>query len=275
MTPDTQQQNPRISIIIPVYNGERYIAQTIESVIAQTEKNWEIIAVNDGSPDGSLAILNRYAEKMPDRIRVISVKNGGVSSARNTAVAAARGTFIAFLDQDDLWAPEKLRRQLEMFSANPRLGISFTNEALIDSNGKVLRQDVLKFVKEQRGHVFESLVFDNFIPISSVMLRKELFNRTGGFNPAYVLAEDYDFLLKAVRDEIADYIDEPLLLYRVHGKSGTYTKVARLTAEACSVLNYWKREKPEFFRRNFVRYLIFRLKFVILKIKVYPKKIRK
>jgi glycosyltransferase involved in cell wall biosynthesis len=270
MTPDTiQHRNPVVSVIIPVYNGELYLADTIESVIAQTETDWELIAVNDGSPDNSLAILNRYAEKMPDRIRVITVGNGGVSRARNTAVTAARGTYVAFLDQDDLWTPGKLRCQLEMFSRADMPGIVFTNEALIDGDGTILQEKILKFGREQRGHIFEHLLFDNFIPISSVMLPKELFVKTGGFNPAYALAEDYDFLLKAAHDVTADYIDEPLLLYRVHGQSGTYTRIDRLTREAYAIIGHWKREKPELFRRHFVKYLVFRLKFIMLKFKVY------
>jgi glycosyltransferase involved in cell wall biosynthesis len=263
-----QQKNPVVSVIIPVYNGERYLAETIESVIAQTEPDWELIAVNDGSPDNSLAVLTRYAEKMPDHISVITVENGGVSRARNTGVATARGTYVAFLDQDDLWAPAKLRRQLEMFSRDKDLGIAFTNETVIDGNGKVLQGNVLKLGSEHRGRVFETLVFDNFIPISSVMLRKELFDRTGGFSPAYALAEDLDFLLRAARDVRVDYIDEPLLLYRVHGGSGTRTRIDRINAEARSIIAQWKRENPGVFRRHYGKYLLFQLKLAVLKIKV-------
>ena len=111
MTTDSGK-NPLVSVIIPVYNGERYLSDTIGSVIAQTEKDWEIVAVNDGSTDHSQAILEEFAMKYPDRIRVISVSNGGVSRARNTGVSEARGTYIAFLDQDDLWMPQKLQLQI-------------------------------------------------------------------------------------------------------------------------------------------------------------------
>ena len=261
-----------MSVIIPVYNGERYLAETIESVITQTGVNWELIAVNDGSTDNSLAILEGYAKKMPDRIRVITVENGGVSRARNSAVAAARGTYIAFLDQDDLWAPQKLQRQIEMFSRNKNLGISFTNETLIDENGTIIHENVLKFGKENRGDVFEHLIFDNFIPISSVMLRKDLFVKIGGFDPSFSLAEDYDFLLKVTQEAIVDYIDEPLLLYREHGESETHTKIDRITAEAFSIIDHWKQKNPRIFRKHLLKYYMFRLKFVTLKIKVNVKR---
>ncbi len=274
MTTDTKfYLNPIVSVIIPVYNGERYLAETIESVIAQTEVNWEIIAVNDGSSDNSLAILEGYAKKIPDRIQVITVENGGVSRARNTAVAAARGTYVAFLDQDDLWAPQKLQRQVEMFSRDKNLGISFTNATLIDEKGSIIREKMLKFGAKHRGNVLEYLIFENFIPISSVMLRKELFEKIGGFNPCFSLAEDYDFLLKVTQESPVDYIDEPLLLYREHRQSGTYLKIDQISAEAYSIINHWKRKNPRIFRKRFLKYQMFRLKFVILKIKVYAKRI--
>lgn len=274
MTTDTElYQNPIVSVIIPVYNGERYLAETIESVIAQTEVNWEIIAVNDGSTDNSQAILQEYAKKIPDRIKVITVENGGVSRARNTAVAAARGTYVAFLDQDDLWAPRKLGHQVEMFSRDKNLGISFTNVMFIDEKGSVLRENVLKLGVKHRGNVFEYLIFENFIGISSVMLKKKLYVRIGGFDPRFSLAEDYDFLLKVTQESSVDYIDEPLLLYREHDESGTHTKIDRLIDEALSISTHWKRQKPQIFRKHFFLYGIFRLKLEVLRLKMYAKRI--
>ncbi len=272
MTDTNIYKKPIVSVIIPVYNGERYLSETIDSVIAQTEVNWEIIAVNDGSTDRSLEILNEYVKKAPDRIRVITLVNGGVSKARNAAVAIALGTYIAFLDQDDLWAPNKLQRQIDMLSRNKNLGISFTNETLIDEKGLIIRENVLKFGKKQRGRVFECLLFENFIPISSVMFKKELFEKIGGFDPRFSLAEDYDFLLKVTQEVSVDYIDDPLLLYREHDESGTHKKIDRIAAESISIIDRWKQQKPWIFRRHFLKYLIFRLTFIILKFKVYVKR---
>lgn len=269
MTTDTLSPGkPAVSVIIPVYNGKCYIAKTIESVMAQTEPAWELIAINDGSTDNSLEVLEQYAGKMPDRIRVITVSNGGVSTARNTGVAAARGTYIAFLDQDDLFAPDKIQRQKEMFERDPALGISFTNETVIDGNGQVLQDNVLKLGPEHRGNVFETLVFDNFIPISSVMIKRDLFEKIGGFSPKYTLAEDLDFLLRAAQNTRVDYIDEPLLQYRVHGGSGTHTRIDRLNEETRSIIANWKQENPAFFRQHYGRYLRFHLKLFVLKFKV-------
>jgi glycosyltransferase involved in cell wall biosynthesis len=273
MEPTHSGTNPLVSVIIPVYNGERYLTGTLNSVIAQTEPDWEIIAVNDGSSDNSQALLDEAAKRDPDRIRVVSVSNGGVSRARNIGVSAARGTYIAFLDQDDLWLPEKLERQIRQFRSDTTLGISFTNESIIDDSGSVVREKVLTFTgKRNRGYVFGHLVFDNFIAISSVMLTRELFLGIGGFDPRYSLAEDYDFLLKAVKNVPVDYIDEALLLYREHGESGTHTKIDQITRESFSVLHTWISRDPWFFRIHFFHYFLFWFKFRILKWKVSRKK---
>jgi glycosyltransferase involved in cell wall biosynthesis len=273
MTPKQPNNNPLVSVIIPVYNGERYLSDTIRSVIAQSENNWEIVAVNDGSTDRSLALLEDFAIKFPDRIRVISVNNGGVSRARNTGVTEAKGDYIAFLDQDDLWMPQKLQLQVEQFRSDKNLGISYTNESIIDHAGSVVQEKVLIFKdKINRGFVFEYLVFENFVPISSVMIRKDLFTAIGGFDPQYSLAEDYDFILKAVNIAPVDYIDAPLLLYREHGESGTYKKIDQITKEAFSIFHSWKTRDPWLFRRHFFKCLIFWVKFKVLKLKILMRK---
>jgi len=269
MTELKPHNNPLVSVIIPVYNGEDYLPATLESVISQTERNWEIIAVNDGSPDGSKKILEDFASRNPDQIRVISVTNGGVSRARNTGVSSAHGKFIAFLDQDDLWTPDKLEKQLKQFAQDPDLGISFTNESIIDENGEVLRENVLVLTaRKNRGFVFDHLVFENFIPFSSVMMRKNLLTGIGEFDARYALAEDYDLLLKAVKRVRVDYIDESLLLYREHGESGTHRKIDLITKESFEILNTWRSRDPWFFRLHFFNHFLFWLKFKILKLKI-------
>ncbi|MDD4138029.1 MAG: glycosyltransferase [Methanoregula sp.] len=272
MSEPKAENKPVVSVIIPVYNGQRYLAETIDSVIAQNMTDWEIIAVNDGSTDRSPAILEEYTRKEPGRIRFVTVKNGGVSRARNAGVALARGTFIAFIDQDDLWAPEKIGQQVAQFNNNEKLGLSFTNESIIDETGTVVLENVLKLGPRQHGKIFECLLFDNFIPISSVMVKKELFLNAGGFNPAFSLAEDYDFLLKIARVAPVDYINEPLLRYREHGESGTHTRIDRITAEAREIIGYWKQQDPGFFRKHYVKYQKFCLKFKFLKCKILLKK---
>jgi glycosyltransferase involved in cell wall biosynthesis len=269
MTPSVL--DPVVSVIIPVYNGQRFLSETLESVISQTMTGWEIIAINDESTDNSRKVLKLYTERYPDKIRCISVRNGGVSRARNTGVSLARGKYIAFLDQDDLWMPEKLQLQTELLSSDETLGMVFTNEALIDETGSVTREKAITFGAAQHGAIFESLLFDNFIPISSVLVKKDLFLKAGGFDPRFSLAEDYDLLLKIVRETRVDYIDMPLLRYREHRESGTHTKIDRIIAEALEIIGYWKEHDPALFRKHYFQYLKFRLNFSLLKMKIVLK----
>jgi glycosyltransferase involved in cell wall biosynthesis len=271
MKPEAATDIPLISVIIPVYNGERYIAETIRSVLSQTEQRFEIIAVNDGSTDGSLQVLEKLRSQYSYRIKVLTVNNSGVSKARNTGVKAALGTYIAFIDQDDLWTRDKLERQLLLHETSPAPLISFTNEAVIDEDGSEISDKILRLGGKNKGNVFEELLFDNFIPVSSLMIPKELFVKAGEFNPAYHLAEDFDFLLRAAQVAPFDFIDEPLLRYRQHKESDTYQKIDRITQESFAVLSCWKKKRPDVFRKNLRRYLLFKLKFVILKLKVRGK----
>lgn len=265
-------KDPVVSVIIPVYNGTKYLAETLESVISQTFRDWEVIAVNDGSSDESEIILEKYASKYPFRIRYLTVQNGGVSRARNTGVSQARGKYVAFLDQDDLWTPEKLERQVEQLENNPELGVSFTNESLIDESGFITRFKRFHLGGPNRGFVFDTLIFDNFIPVSSLMMHKDIFLQTGGFSPEFALSEDFDFLLRITRKYPVDFIDAPLLQYREHSESGTHINIDRITRESMTILQYWKKQDPAFFRKHILRYGLFRLRFFILKGKIILKK---
>lgn len=260
--------SPQVSVIIPVYNGGRYIAGTVRSVLAQTDQRFEIIAVNDGSTDNSAGILAGLKEQFPDKLTVLTVENGGVSRARNAGVRVARGEFLAFIDQDDLWTPEKLARQIALHGRSPAPVVTFTNEAVIGEDGEAVSGAVLRLSGRNRGMVFEELLFDNFIPISSVMIPRDLFRKLGGFSPGYALAEDFDLLLRAAENVPFDFIDEPLLLYRQHPGSGTYSRIGRLTDESFSILTSWKEKRPDVFSKNRFRFLVFRLKFLVLNLKV-------
>ncbi|MFS8117396.1 MAG: glycosyltransferase family 2 protein, partial [Microcoleus sp.] len=110
---------PQVSVIIPAYNGDRYIVQAVESVFAQTYTNWEIIVVDDGSTDETHQVLQPYL----DKIRYIYQENRGVAAARNRGIQEAKGEFIAFLDQDDFFLPDKLAAQIALFRQQPSLGI--------------------------------------------------------------------------------------------------------------------------------------------------------
>lgn len=127
--------NPCFSVIMPVYNVERFVAAAIDSVLAQDCPDFELIIVDDGGQDRSMEIVRGYADP---RIRIIAQANRGLAGARNTGIAAARGRFVALLDSDDIWMPEKLSRHRAHFDADPALGVSYTGAELIDEEGRLI-----------------------------------------------------------------------------------------------------------------------------------------
>jgi glycosyltransferase involved in cell wall biosynthesis len=203
---------PRVSVIIPVYNGAATVATAIESALAQDFGDFEIIAVNDGSTDNSLAILERYL----DRVRVLSQPNGGISAARNTAVAASRAEYLAFLDCDDLWQPTFLSRTVAALDADRRCVLAFTDLAMIDSVGRPLNRSL---VGNRAGHApsFDEM-FTRLWPImpSAVLMRREIFARVGGFSEQFrgLGYEDVWMWMLAREQGPFAYVTEPLVTWR-------------------------------------------------------------
>lgn len=177
---------PFVSVIMPVYNAERYVKQAISSVVCQTMKNWELIIIDDGSSDGSVAVAEA-AVKGDSRIRVFrNAVNSGVSRTRNRGIELAKGTYIAFLDSDDIWHPEKLERQLQsMLSAGAE--ISYCSYAIIGDDGSKVRGDYL--VPEQVG--FDDLLKENCIQCSAMLIRADVVRKfrftTEFYHEDYVL----------------------------------------------------------------------------------------
>ncbi|MDD1675044.1 MAG: glycosyltransferase [Methanomicrobiales archaeon] len=257
---------PLVSVIVPVYLGEPYIRETIASVARQTWKDFEIIAVNDGSPDESGKVLAGCQQVLGERMQVITVPNGGVSRARNLGATQARGEYIAFLDQDDLWEPCKLERQIDLFARDPSLGVVYSNLALIDGKGVMVEKKALRLGQKHRGAIFPRLLFYNFIPISSVVVRADLFRSIGGFDPAYTLSEDLDLLLRLSRATGVDFVDEPLTLYRVH-PGNLSRNVDCINEETEQIVALWKVREPAIFRRHPLKYLMFRANLLWMKCK--------
>ncbi len=131
----THPTSPTVSVVMPVYNVERFVVQAVRSVLDQTFTDFELIIVDDGSPDGSIALCEAIADR---RIRIIHQANRGLAGARNPGIAFARGEFVALLDSDDAWAPEKLARHVAHLRANPAVGAVYAGSILIDDDGQLL-----------------------------------------------------------------------------------------------------------------------------------------
>jgi glycosyltransferase involved in cell wall biosynthesis len=170
----------KVSVVIPAFNAERTISETLASVRNQTHANLEIILVDDGSKDRTLVIARAHAEDDP-RIRIIEQQNAGVAAARNTGVATSTGEFIAPLDADDLWHPTKIERQLEVFEKEgPDTRLVYTWFALLDEDSNVLQ---IRAGGRYRGRVLQNLAFYNFIGNgSSPLIRRSVFEATPGFD---------------------------------------------------------------------------------------------
>ncbi len=210
----------RVSVIMPAYNAERFIRESIDSALAQTHPDVEVIVVDDSSTDSTPAILESYGS----RIRVHRQANSGAAASRNAGAALATGDWLALLDADDVWEPRKLERQLAVSTS----AISYTDRTNIGDRGDLPeRQSVVTAM--HAGDVFVPLLLEgNFMTSSSVMIRRAAFHSLGGFTTDLRNAEDWDLWLRAAARHNVYFCDEPLVRYRFHagGKSRNHRRMA-------------------------------------------------
>ena len=204
-----------ISIVMAAKNYAAFVAQAIDSVRAQTLADWELIVVDDGSADGTAGVVRPYLSD--HRIRLVVSDKLGQSRAKNLGARLSRGEWLAYLDADDAWHPAKLERQLAALAADPGAGLCYTRRTLIGPDGLPLAKQPAP-VPLPVGDILRAVYAKNFVCFSSVLIRGELFEAVGGFDPALDLAIDYDLWLRLARHTRAVAVEEPLALYRTgHG----------------------------------------------------------
>ena len=205
-----------VSVVIPVYNGERFLRESLESVFAQTYQDYEIVCVDDGSKDASLAILNEYR----DRIKVVQQANTGQAGARNAGAKTGIGKYLAFLDQDDRWYPQKLERQVALLEANPEAVMVHCDKDWIDETGHVTQRSVVSATRRsvQKGLTMTRLVgWDPCIYPSTMLIRRVAFDRVGGFDPELGgYGEDIDLMLRLRQEGLFIFHEETGTQYRKH-----------------------------------------------------------
>ncbi|MDO6459089.1 glycosyltransferase [Granulosicoccaceae sp. 1_MG-2023] len=194
----------KVSVILPTHNRAHTLARALDSVLAQTRPADEIIVVDDGSDDDTAAVLAAY-----DGIQLIRQPNRGVSAARNTGIRAAAGDWIALLDSDDAWLPDKLALQEQAISAAPQARLCHGNETWLRL-GEPLKQ--LKKHRKRGGDIFTDCLPLCVISPSAVMLRRDLLDETGLFDENLPACEDYDLWLRICAREPVLYVDTPLLI---------------------------------------------------------------
>lgn len=199
----------KVSVIIPAYNTEEFIAGTIQSVLDQTYQNYEIIAVNDGSTDSTLQILRRFEP----RINILTKDNGGPASARNVAIQNSVGEYIAFLDSDDLWIEDKLEEQVAFLDRHPEIGLLFGQALMfLEENGEKKIQSKIGYTDDP---TFCQLLLGDFIPNSTVVIRRACVERVGLLNESLLAAEDYEYWMRIARVFRMAGIPKPQAYYRI------------------------------------------------------------
>ncbi len=205
---------PLVSVVIPTHNYGRFLREAIDSVLAQTFQDLEIIVVDDASTDETRAVVAEYG----DRVRYVYHEGRRPNRTRNVGLDAARGRYVAFLDADDKWLPEKLRLQLPLIEARPDVGLVYGGIRLFESGtGATVGYHPLD--RCRRGRVLRELFLWQMIPSPTPLIRREVFARVGRFDEAEIAADDWEMWLRIASAYDLDFVPSPVALYRVHAST--------------------------------------------------------
>jgi len=255
-------KNPKVTVLMSVYNGEKYLREAIDSILAQTFKNFEFLIVNDGSTDKTAEILKSYKDS---RIKIISnEKNIGLTKSLNKGLKAAKGNYIARQDADDVSMPERLEKEVEFLEQNRNVGLVGTDYLFINEKGKVVH--IVKCLNGSR-ELKEKLLEGNQFGHGSVMLRRECIDEVGTYREEFKFAQDYDFYLRIAEVYDVANISEPLYQWRINVKSVSVKekmfqdKYASLAIELAKERKRFGKDKLQTLKREEVndfleRYLI-------------------
>ena len=216
---------PLVSVIIPAYNADAFITQTLDSVLRQTYQTFEIIVVDDGSRDRTAEIVRSYADR-DNRIRLFQQPNAGVAAARNCAIQHSRGKYIAPIDADDIWYPQKLEKQVQSLeSADSSVGLSYAWTVYINAKGTIIGEYPVERLGNPDGDVLVTLIFSNFLGhASNPLIRRSCIEHVGGYS-SHLLAqgaqgcEDWDLYLRIAEYYEFRVVSEYLIGYRQHDSS--------------------------------------------------------
>jgi glycosyltransferase involved in cell wall biosynthesis len=203
--------NGLVSVVIPCYRQAQFLAEAIESALAQTYRDTEVVVVNDGSPDDTAAVAARY------HVRYVEQKNGGLSEARNAGLALSRGEFVVFLDADDRLTPDAVRVNVALLSADPALGFVAGYSRYISREGQPMQTDPPRWAGADR--YVELLRRNRIRHPAMVMFRRSVFDRVGGFDPSVDACADYDMYLRVSREYRVLFHDALVAEYRRHGEN--------------------------------------------------------
>lgn len=203
-----------VSVIISTYNYAKYLPEAINSVLNQTYQDFEIVIVDDGSTDNTREIIEGYLKDYPDKIRYFFQTNKGCEPARNRGIIESAGNYIAILDADDIWLPDKLRIQMDFFEKNPDIGLVHTNYILSTGERQIANFNFAVKPRHFSGYVFPYLLRECFIRGSTATIKKECLNEVGLFDET--LTDDYELWLRFSKKYKFGYIDKQLVICLEH-----------------------------------------------------------
>lgn len=244
---------PQVSVIIASYNYARYLPSALDSVLSQTFQDFEIILVDDGSTDESLAICERYASQYPSLIQLYTHArhaNKGMPRSWNLAIEKSRGKYIAFLGADDIWLAHKLERQVQVFAEFPNVSLVYSLAYTIDAEGNFRnnRETIGKPVAQPQRAVKE-LIQENSVPALTASFRRSWIEKKGGFDESLEALADWDLWLRIAADAQIFCVPEPLALYRIHG-ANSYSALVQSRKVATDWLVVLKKVKANLAKDN-------------------------
>jgi glycosyltransferase involved in cell wall biosynthesis len=250
---------PSISVIIPVYNGEKTIQKTVLSILNQTFTDFELIIINDGSTDSTIEILSNIQDS---RLKVFTCSNAGLAASRNRGIDKALGDYIAFIDADDLWTPDKLEAQYKALQENPQAAVAYSWTNSIDEAGNLVRSGSCVSAS---GDVHANLLLLNFLENgSNALFRRQALTEVGNFDESLTSAEDWDMYLRLAARYHFVVIPYPQVLYRISVNSMS-ANVDKLEKESLKVIERHFKQVPEslqYIKRvsiaNLYKYLTFK-----------------
>lgn len=233
-------QNKKVSIIIPTYNRAESIGTSIQSILDQTWQNYEIIVVDDGSTDNTRQIVENYVD---DRIRYIYMeKNGGASRARNIGIELAESDFIAFLDSDDEWLPEKLQKQMKVMLEAPKtVGMVYCRMKGTKKDGTTLIcPEPWRPIEKLQGNILLPLLEENVIGTPAVLVRRECLKQTGVFDENLKCIEDWELVLRIAEKWQIEFVDD--ILVEVHFSEGSISNNFKdyVETRCYMIAKYWE-----------------------------------
>lgn len=241
---------PKVSVITPLYNGEKYIEKAIDSILSQTYKNLESIVIDDGSTDNSGGLVK---DKFGDKIRYSYQENKGAATAVNKGISLIQGDYIAFCDQDDLWLPEKLEKQVKFLEANQNVGLVYS-DAFLAEDGRLTRKTWLQSrkVKPCSGGKEQCLTFlfsKNFIPAPlTVLMKRSVIDRAGLLNENFSATYDYEYWFRILEAGIQiAFLDECLAVWNSHAGQGS-RRIRKMKLDQLKILREFLARNPQFIK---------------------------